>query len=612
MTTLLIILGVTVLLFISGKFPPDIVALLSMIALYLFGIIDLGEALSGFSNTTVVMIAALFIVGEGLSRTGWTALAGQKFVQWAHNKIPRLLVIITAGSGLLSGFVSNTGTVATLLPVTIGAAWNAGTVPSKLLIPMAFGSNTGGLLTLTGTPPNIIVNDALIEYQGLGFSFFEFALIGAPLLLITILYFRYIGFKLLPTYQTKNRPVNLDDEMVKWMDAYKIEDNYFRLRVRSGSPWINSQLGDWNLKEDHDVSVIRIKRRHPKPLRGVPAFEELPVDDTEIKYHDILMVKGSPESVNRLMLKYRLGLLPIGAMDQELKSNLLSREIGITEFMVTPKSLIAGRMTSLGSFFERFQIQLLAASRNNKPLTDKEIRVRVGDAFLVRGSWENIYELKKQYKHLAICGSPEGLAKNVIQLNYKSYLALGILLLMILMLVLNVFPGAMTTLICAGLMILSGCVPVSVAYKGISWTSVVMIAAMIPMGIALQKTGAAQSAAESLVTTAGELGPLYLMASIFLLTSLFSQTINNSATAVLMAPIALLAALAIDASPEPFLIAVAISASTAFLTPIGTTTNAMVIGAGGYKFVDYLKAGGPLLILFLIASLTLVPLFWPF
>ena len=161
-------------------------------------------------------------------------------------------------------------------------------------------------------------------------------------------------------------------------------------------------------------------------------------------------------------------------------------------------------------------------------------------------------------------------------------------------------------------MILSGCVPVSVAYKGISWTSVVTIAAMIPMGIALQKTGAAQSAAESLVTTAGELGPLYLMASIFLLTSLFSQTINNSATAVLMAPIALLAALAIDASPEPFLIAVAISASTAFLTPIGTTTNAMVIGAGGYKFVDYLKAGGPLLILFLIASLTLVPLFWPF
>ena len=612
MTAVLLILAVTILLFVWGKLPPDIVALLSMISLFLFGVLDLSETLSGFSNTTVIMIAALFIIGEGLSRTGWTALAGQKFVAWAKNRVHRLLVITSLGAGLLSGFVSNTGTVATLLPVTITAAWNAGTVPSKLLIPMAFGSNTGGLLTLTGTPPNIIVNDTLLEQDMEAFGFFDFALIGLPLLVLAILYFRFVGYRLLPSYQTQNRPVNLGEEMSKWMQAYKIEDNYYRLRIRTGSRLIGTTIGDWDMQQQFGVSVIRIKRRHPKPIRGVPPFEEMPNGNTQLFYHDIMMVKGSPEAIDTLMRKFRLGLLPIEAMDEELQSNLLSREIGVTEIMVTPKSVITGRATRIGTFFQRFQLQLLAASRNNKPLTDQEIRVKAGDAFLVRGTWENIFALKELYKNLVVLGSPEGLARNVVHLNKRSYIALGVLLLMVILLVLDVFPGAITTLICAGIMILTGCVPVSVAYKGISWTSVVMIAAMIPMGLALQKTGVAQGAAEALVDSIGKLGPTVLLGGVFLLTSIFSQTINNSATAVLMAPIALLAATSLGLSPKPFLITVAISASTAFLTPIGTTTNAMVISAGGYRFMDYMKVGGPLLILFLLASLLLVPVFWPF
>lgn len=612
MTAVLIILVITILLFIWGKLPPDIVALVSMISLFLFGVLDLKETLSGFSNTTVIMIAALFIIGEGLSRTGWTALAGQKFVQWAQNKAQRLLMIITLGAGLLSGFVSNTGTVATLLPVTITAAWNSGTVPSKLLIPMAFGSNTGGLLTLTGTPPNIIVNDTLIQNELPSFGFFEFALIGLPLLLLTILYFRFVGYRLLPTYKTKNRPVDLGEEMSKWMDAYKVEDNYYRLRIRTGSQLINTTIGDWNLQQTYGVSVIRIKRRHPKPMRGVPAFDELPNGQTVLYYHDIMMVKGSQEAIDNLMRTFRLGLLPVEAMEQELQSNLLSREIGVTEIMVTPKSIIAGRSTQIGAFFQRFQLQLLAASRNNTPLTDPEIRVKAGDAFLIRGTWQNIFALKDLYKNLVVLGSPEGLERNIVQLNKRSYVALGVLLLMVVLLVLNVFPGAITTLICAGIMILTGCVPVSVAYKGISWTSVVMIAAMIPMGLALQKTGVAGDAAQGLVDSLGQMGPRMLLAGVFLLTSIFSQTINNSATAVLMAPIALLAAMSLGLSPKPFLITVAISASTAFLTPIGTTTNAMVISAGGYKFMDYVRVGGPLLLLFWIISVFLVPVFWPF
>ncbi|UJH68459.1 SLC13 family permease [Allomuricauda sp. SCSIO 65647] len=612
MVTLLIILTITIVLFIWGKFPPDVVALISMLTLFLTGILDMNEALSGFSNATVIMIAALFIIGEGLSRTGWTALAGQRFVSWAGKSVPKLLIIVTLGASLLSGFVSNTGTVAALLPVTVSAAWSAGTLPSKLLMPVAFGSNTGGLLTLTGTPPNIIASNTLIENNLEGFSFFEFSLIGLPLLVISILYFRYIGYRLLPSHKTKNRPVDIDAEMHKWIESYSIGDNLYRLRIRSMSPLINTKIGDWNFEQEHHVAVMRLKRRHPSPLQQrVPLFVELPEPDTEMRYHDIITVKGDPEAVDRLTLKYSLGIIPTPAEKDTLKNELINQEVGMAEMLITPKSVFVGRVINLGQYLRKSGVQLLAASRKNRPLKGK-IKIEAGDAFVIRGPWENIETLKALYENVVISGSPEAMSKNVATLSTRSYIAMGTLVLMILLLVFKVLPGAIAALVCAGIMMLTRCVPISKAYKGISWTSVVMIAAMIPMGLALQKTGVAQMAANGLVNSLGSLHPTVLLAGIFLLTTGFSQTINNSATAVLMAPIALIAATSLGVSPKPYLITVAISASTAFLTPVGTTTNAMVLSAGGYNFLDYVKVGGPLLLLFFIATVLLVPLVWPF
>lgn len=609
---MLAILVITIALFVWGKFTPDIVALLSMISLFLTGILDAKETLSGFSNPTVIMIAALFIIGEGLSQTGWTALAGKKFVEWAGKSVPKLLVIVSLGSGILSGFVSNTGTVATLMPLTISSAWSIGTLPSKMLMPVAFGSNTGGLLTLTGTPPNIITSNALIEGGYEGFSFFEFALIGLPLLLIALIYFRYIGYRLLPKNKTNNKPVDIETTFHKWIESYKIDDDYYRLRVRSVSPLLGTKMKKWKLEKNYNISIIRLKRRHPNALKGIPQFVEFPDQKTEFMYHDIITVKGNTEDINRLMITFRLGLLPLEPVADELKNNLINQEVGMTEVIVNPNSMLVGRTYKLGDYFQRFGIQLLAASRNNKPLLDKEIKINVGDAFLLRGSWENIENLKKQHDNLVICGSPEGMAKNIDKLNSKSFIALGALLLMIVLLVFKLVPGSIAALICGGIVLLTGCVPMHKAYKGISWTSVVMIAAMIPMGIALQKTGTAQLIANTLVDYLGSIHPVMLLGGIFLLTTTFSQVINNSATAVLMAPIAMLAASSLNISPEPFMIVVAISASTAFLTPVGTTTNAMVMSAGGYKFMDYLKVGAPLLLMFFIISLVLVPIIWPF
>lgn len=612
MTLMIIILSITILLFLWGKFSPDIVALLSMISLYVFGILELDETLSGFSNSTVIMIASLFIIGEGMSQTGWTALAGKKLIGLAQKSARKLLFIVTLGAGLLSGFVSNTGTVATLIPVTISSAWSIGTMPSKVLMPMAFGSNTGGLLTLTGTPPNIIVNNAMEDGGLESFSFFEFALIGLPLLIVGLIYFRYVGHKLLPKRKTNNKPIDINSTLHQWIEGYQIKESYYKLRIRSISPMIDTKIGDWDIEKKFNVNIIRIKRRHPNVLKGIHPYMEFPEGDTMLYYHDIITVKGETQDINRLMIQFRLGLLPQEPVKDEMRHNLINQEVGMTEVIVSPKSHLVGREIRVRDFFKRFGIQLLSTSSQRRPYTEEVMYVKPGDSFIIRGQWGDIEKLQEQHEHIVICGSPEGMVKSIDDITWKSYIALGSLLTMIGLLVFNVVPGAIASLIGAGIVILTKCVTIEKAYKGISWMSVIMIAAMIPMGLALQKTGTAKFFADTLIAVLGGSNPIFLLAGVFLITTIFSQFINNSATAVLMVPIVLLAAQTIEISAKPLMITVAISASTAFLTPIGTTTNAMVIAAGGYKFYDYFKVGFPLLLLFLITSIVLVPIIWPF
>ena len=375
---------------------------------------------------------------------------------------------------------------------------------------------------------------------------------------------------------------------------------------------INTKLSDWDLENKYQINVIRLKRRHSNRLKGTQPFIEFPENSTDLRYHDIITVKGTTEDINKLMIDFRLGLLPKESAESELRNNLINQEVGMSEVLITPKSLLVGRKIKLKNYFKRYDIQLLAASRNRKPYLEEEMRVNAGDSFIIRGPWEKIENLKDQHKNIVVVGSPEEMLKDVDELTPKSYIALGALILMIVLLVVKAVPGAIAALISAGIVLFSGCVPFTKAYKSISFTSVVMIAAMIPMGVAIQKTGTAELISNSLISFLGKENPTLLLGGIFLLTTTFSQFINNSATAVLMAPIVILAAGTLNISPEPLLITIAISASTAFLTPIGTTTNAMVMSSGGYKFLDYLKVGFPLLLLFFITTMILVPIIWPF
>ena len=594
MITTFVILGVTIVLFVRGRWSADLVAMLSLLALVLSGVIETRDALAGFGNPTVVMIAALFVVGEGLSRTGVTGWGGQRLLEAARGSKNRLLVVVMAGTAGLSAFISNTGTVATLLPAVVAAAWTVGSVPSKFLVPLAFAANTGGLLTLTGTPPNIVVAQTL-EQSGLRpFSFFEFALIGVPLLVVAVTYMALVGRRILPTRSADQRPVDVAADLADIASAYSLGENQFRLRVRSDSSLIGKTLMEAALGPTYGAPVLRIEGREIAP-------------DVVLRRDNILVVRAPDEIIDKLMHELGLGLLP----PADSPDQFVSREIGLVEVIPTPRSEYLGRPMALGQISERFPVQLLAVRRRGKPVVNRDLTLEFGDSLLMRGTWEAIGELQSDRHNFVVVGTPEAMANEVIGLRPRAGVAVAALAGMVVLMVTGIVSTVIAALIAAVAMVLGGCLSTREAYRSISWSSVVLIAAMIPMGRALEITGGASLVAEGLVNTLGELSPVALMAGVFLLTTGFSQVINNTATAVLVAPIVMQAAVTLGVSPYPLLIIVAVSASTAFLTPIGTTTNILVYSPGGYRFTDYVKVGLPLMLLFLVVSLVLVPVFWP-
>ena len=620
-----LILGVTILLFIWGRFHPDLVAVASLLALYLTGVVDLSQAFSGFANTTVVLIASLFVVGEGLSRTGVTAYFGDKLIGSARGNPLRLLVLAMLATAILSGFISNAGTVATLMPAIVLASWGVSGTPSGFLIPVAFAANAGGLLTLTGTPPNIVVADALEAAGFRPFGFFEFSLIAVPLLIVAILYMATIGRRLLPSRRTTVAPPAIDEEMEELAAMYSLDDNLFRMRVRKPSPLIGQSLRDSDLGNRFGVSVVQIEAHHGEPnilgqTMPAPVRERmesimadppaLPDPEQTINFNDVLIVTGTSAQVRDLSITMRLGMLPIDDAGQEL-GELLSQEIGIAEVLLTPRSSYAGKVVSDGTIARAFGVLILGIRRGDK-LIDTSDPLKFGDALLVRGTWDAIGRMAEETRNFVVVGQPEHIASQVTELTTKSWISITILGAMVVLMVTGIVPVVIASMLAAGAMLIVGNLTQTQAYRAISWSTVILIAAMIPMAIALEQTGGAQKIADGLVETLGGLGPVPLLAGIFLVTTAFSQVISNTAAAVLMAPIVLSAAAGLGVSPHPMMMGLAVAASSAFLTPIGTAPNLMVMAPGGYTFTDYMKVGAPLLAAFFAISLLLIPLIWPF
>ena len=629
-----VILAITIALFIHGRLRSDLVALLSLLALFIGGILTTDQALAGFSDSTVILIAALFVVGEGLSRTGVTAWLGNVLIRATAGSPGRLLVAVMLGAAALSAFISNTGTVATLLPAVVSAVWRAGELPSKFLMPLAFATNTGGLLTLTGTPSNIVVADALSKAGFEPFGFFEFALIGLPLVLLTLLYMATVGRRLLPRRESDDRPVDLGKSVGEVAGTFGLEERLYAVRVRARSPLAGKTLAEAALGRDYSVTVLRVDRNAaaedeaapPGPPPAVqlrrlrervtsrPAADEdaLPGPDTVIHAQDRLLVKGRSEYVERLALEQHLGLQPVKGDGEALSAELLSSEIGLAEVLLAVRSQYIGRTLADVRFADKYRVQVLGIWRGDRQLVKTTEPLKFGDALLVRGRWDDIDLLANEPRNFVVVGSPEALSRQVVELTPRSAFAVFALAAMVVMMVTNVVPTVIAAILTAAAMVLAGCLNMNQSYRAIGWQSVVLIAAMIPMSTALEITGGAQLIADALVATLGQVGPVALLAGVFLLTTAFSQVISNTATAVLVAPIVIGAAASLGVSPYPLLMGVAVAASNAFLTPIATTTNLMVYTPGGYRFTDYFKVGAPLTLLFLLVTLLLVPLIWPF
>lgn len=618
MTITFIILTITIILFISGKLRPDVVAILSMISLYVFGVLNVKDTFAGFSNTTVVMIAALFIVGEAMNRTGVTSWLGNKIVLLSNNNANKLLILLVVGTAVISGFISNTGTVAALIPVTIAAAWRLKTSASKMLIPLAFAANTGGLLTLTGTPPNIIANQALLDAGFEGFGFFEYSLIGIPLLVTIVLYMRFVGTKLLPENKS-NKFEDIDESIQDLEESYQIFEGFWKVRIRPNSSAIGKKIKDLDLDSKMGISLIRILP-HGNAVESIlktvglkkDEHDDFPDEDRVLKMNDELIVNCSEMRIQRFISEFNIAVKKVDGDGEFLKDYVLTDEIGLSELIIPPKSMYKGKKINIGRFGSKYNVKVMALNRRNKRIRGREFTLQEGDSILVRGKWEDIRTIQEESKNFLIIGHPEELAKEVGRIGKKGFISIVAMVFMVTMLVLGVFSSAVTVMLTAMIMVAGGCINMNQSYRAINWNVVIIIAGMIPMGIALKQTGAAELIASSMVDLLGDLHPTYFLAGVFIVTTTLSQVMSNSATSILMAPIIITAAIQLGYSPLPFMMILAVSASTAFLTPFGTTTNMMVMNAGNYSFKDYAKIGSGLLLLFFVISLILIPLIWSY
>lgn len=613
-----VILAVTICLFVFTKLRADLVALLSLLALYFTGILTASQALAGFADSTTIMISALFVVGEGLSRTGVTAWLGQHLMQRAGGDPLRLLVVTMLGTALLSGVLSNTGTVAVLLPAMMAAAWKLGMAPSRFLMPLAIAANLGGLMTLIGSPPNIVVADTLAAAGAPTFSFFDFAWLGVPLVAAATLFMAFGGNRLLPDRKAGGRAIDVASMVNHLAEDYALHERLHRLKVRPTSPLVGKTLNESALGHDYGLSVVAIHSEAtvPSPLPTSIAqlrrtAAEIPSAESIIHAHDTLIVDCAAASVDAAAQSLDLENLPFETDTETLASVLLSQAIGVAEVLISPRADDLSRTVAQAQIGSRYGVQVLGMRRGGQVLSRLTEPLQVGDSLLVRGRWSNIDALARLGRGYVVVGDPDTVSRQIVSLSARSLTAVVILVGMVALMLLGSVATVMAVLLAATAMVLTRCLPVSAFYRSINWSTVVLIAAMLPMSTALQVTGGAQFLADTLVAALGNQGPLWLLSGVFVLTAGLSQVMSNTATTVLVAPIVYSAALALNVSPQPLLMMVAAGAAAAFVTPIASPTNTLVFIPGGYTWGDYARVGLPLLVLVLLVSLVVTPLVWP-
>ena len=619
MTITLSILIITVAMFIWGRVRADIVALTALAALLVFGILTPSEALAGFSSPIVVMMIGLFVVGGAIMQTGLAKLTGNKLMALSRGNETITFLLVMLVTSFIGAFVSNTGTVALMMPIIVSLAAASGMQSSRFLMPLAFAGSLGGMLTLIGTPPNLVIDEVLTEagYQPLAFfSFFPVGLIVIAIGIIVLMPLSKIFLSKKQNGKKKDKAKSLDD----LVDEYQLLDNLHRYIVpskRYGAAdenggvmdIVGKTLKDLSIQKKYGVSIIEIRNEKKSKLGLVKDVNQnMAKSSSTISVHDILYILGDEEKIEKFAHDYGLRKM------KDVKIDFY--DLGLTEIVVMPTSNFVGLRIGEANLRKRFGINVLGVKRGEEYITDNLIaaKLHVGDMLLVQGEWTNLAHLTSDTSNWVVLDQPEKTADKVL-LDYKAPVAAAIMLLMVAMMVFDFIPVApVTAVIIAGLLtVFAGCFRnVEAAYKTINWESIVLIAAMMPMSTALEKTGASALVSQTLVDSLGSMGPTALLAGIYFTTSLMTMFISNTATAVLMAPIALVAAQQVGVSPYSFLFAVTLGASMCFASPFSTPPNALVMKAGGYSFMDYVKVGLPLQIIIGVVMTFVLPLLFPY
>lgn len=615
----LAILAVSVFFFVNGKVRSDIVALCALTLLLVFHILTPGEALSGFSNSVVIMMVGLFVVGGAIFQTGLAKMIGSRLLKLAGNSELKLFLLIMLVTSAIGAFVSNTGTVALMMPIVVSMAAGAGTNVRRLLMPLAFAGSLGGMLTLIGTPPNLIINDELIKGGYERLTFFSFLPIGIVCVAVGIVVLLPLSKWFLSSRKnTDGDAAAAGKSLQQLAREYSLSENLYRVKVGEGSTAEGKSIRELDVRRLYRLNILEVRRTdtvaHSKLLRSVD--QKMPDASTVLQERDVLYVSGEYADVLRLAEDYKLDVMDTHALENASQGGIDFYNIGIAELILLGTSHIVNRYIRDIALREKYGINVLGVRRNRQYILRdlKDVRLMAGDVLLVQGTWDDIARLSKDGDDWVILGQPLEQASRVT-LDYKAPVAAVIMLLMVAMMAFDFIPVEPVTavIIAALLMVLTGCFRnVEAAYKTINWESIVLIAAMLPMSMALEKTGVSEWVSHNLVGTLGAFGPMALLAGIYFTTSLLTMFISNTATAVLLAPIAMQAAIEIGASPYPFLFAVAVGASMCFASPFSTPPNALVMPAGQYTFADYVKVGLPLQVIMGVVMVFVLPLLFPF
>jgi di/tricarboxylate transporter len=595
---MLTILGISILLFVVDWLRVDIVALLILLALILTGLITPVEAFAGFSSPAVITVWAIFIVSGGLFHTGVANLVGDRLLKLAGNSLSRLTGLIMASVGLMSGVMNNVGATAVLLPAVVSIARKVRINPSRLLMPLAFGSLLGGMTTLIGTPPNILVSDALRMAGLKPFSLLDFAPVGLAVMLAGTAYMLLVGQRLLPDRDPVEQLARAEGPEVDLIDFYRLGERLFRARIPHGSPLIGKTLEESELRQNFELSVIGIERRG-ETLLDVGK-------DTILRRGDILLIEGMVDNLVWAEATGQVEVQPeVGIHDRDLQSGAIT----ITEVILSPHARLVGKTLSEIQFREKYRQSVLAILRDGRPRRTglADLPLRFGDTLLVQGTRQNMRMLQRESDFVVLDGGED---KSIMR-PVKAPLAIALLLAMLIPVMAGWLPIAAAALLAGVLMVLTGCLTMDEAYLAIEWQAVFLVAGTLPLGIAMEKTGTAQYLSRLMVGAVGGLGPTGLLVGFYVLTNLLTQFMSNAASTVLIAPIAIGAAQQMGADPRSLLMVVAIAASAGFLTPVAHQSNVLVMNPGGYRFGDFVKVGLPLSLLVLLVLLVVLPLFWP-